>query len=217
MNLSQSVLETPIPSPVSSESLPAVSSGNLLVKNDPLYLKDEVTLALPQQPSLVFRHGFDYAQGQQWGVALNMQQALQARTQGMKMLSPREADLAARKKLDLSNALICKGMLDGLNFLTEDIVGLKDNVFQLRFTYNWCLQYKKTEDYKTIPQERKDKGERVMADILLKLEERQTPAWPEEITEGFPLEYCRPEYMTDDQYQGLSKKVAILLQSSEVA
>lgn len=157
------------------------------------------------------KYAYWHAQAQGFTVVPTLLEAMQDRVIGAKKISLREADIAARQKLDLKKPLILAALQDGL--IVEGIVGLEGNVYELRARYNRGVIFKK-QFYAQAPESQQKQALDLMKLLLHQLAEQGVPAWEEEIREGFHESLCRPEYMTQAEYDREKVRYKKLLQTS---
>lgn len=171
----------------------------------PPYAKSEAKINRLETQDNFLAYGRKYAESFHVKLALTLQQALELRQHGVAAITLREADIAARWKVNLDSKFIQDGIrkFDGL--LTEGLPGEKDNPFALREFYNRGVNFKKNGDYDRADSNRRKIADQAMADALSKLNSQDLPAWPEEIENGFNLELCKPEFMTWEQYREAAK------------
>ncbi len=117
------------------------------------YTKEETPMPLTNKG--VALHGKSYAEGNGWIVCIGCFNAIEKRSQGIRYLSYREADIAARKRC-LGNEHVVAALMGQFEFLlSEDLAGLKDSVYELRLIYNRGVEYKRTK-YNSQSREQKD-------------------------------------------------------------
>lgn len=149
---------------------------------------------------------FDWVLKINWTLGENLKSVLQARAEGKKVLTIREADIAARGQLDLNESFNLVGPEYVGLFLTDgEDPGLKGTPWELRAAYNRGVKYKTDGRYNKAPQEKKDKADEAMQKYLKLLREMFLPAWPKEERLGFPVELTKPEWMTWAQFKQAKK------------
>lgn len=210
----------------SRQSNPAVQTG--------LYRKEEVKLNNCEDRSVYLAYGRTYATKHGFELVPSMAAALQGRRTGKKVLSYREADIAARAKFPLSQVVIFKAMvmldscfdeesmdLVDVGMLHEDVVGIPaknkfvpETVYEMRRFYNRGVQVKKSGKYSSYSPEQKKVADECMKNTLDILNFCKLPAWPEEVTDGFALELTKPEYMTFDQYNAARDRISKVIIAS---
>lgn len=208
MKISQDTLESnklSVPaSAVLPENLPEIRGVyGVNVKpdqRDPLYLYGE--------------RGAMYVKRFGYVVVRDLKDAMDARARESKAVTPREADTAARGKLKLDHSLIHKALFVLGGLIHEGLAGTKENPFALRAFYNRGVDFFRSGKSKLVSFEQRDKALFHMQETLLKLESKQVPAWTDEVSKGFPIEFCKPEFMTWAQYEAVCKSGVILRDAS---
>lgn len=195
MKISQNELETK-----------KVSSVNHSAQ--PQFKKGEADPSIIEPTDIYCREALDYAAGYGYSLAASMKAALQRRNVGQKVVTARESDIAARNKLDLSGEMIKFAFFEMNCLLLEGTIGVKRSAWDLRREYNRGIAFKKTH-YERSGTEKKEKADEAMRKILIELQELSLPAWPHEISEGFPVELTKPEFMTFEQYNAAKNKTVI--------
>lgn len=177
----------------------------------PYYQKNEYSRTqVLTEPSFYWPHGMEYAKKHGWDLTPSVFESIQHRSEGRKFLSYREADIAGRGRL-LEESMVVGTLLGPFeNFLTEDIVGLKDSIYELRLIYNRGVEYRK-KDYQRQPLVQKQKCDAYMASLEAIFAKNRLSPWPEEKEQGFALGLCRPEYMTLDQYRAKNQQFETFL------
>lgn len=172
----------------------------------PPYQKGEYNAKLTESRLAYTTEAVKYAERFAIDLAPNLETALTQRRQGGKSLTMREVDTAARMQVPLDSEFLIKAMVAIDGMISEGIPGEPDNVYYLRAFYNRGVKFKKPREksgkseYDYCDLIRQQKADRVMAEILSKLEQAGLPAWPQEQEQGFPEELCKPEYMTWNQF-----------------
>lgn len=139
-----------------------------------------------------------YCQKMGFSIAASIEDALNKRGGGIQAFTYREIDIILRSKVDMTKPLLIEGAKYEL--FVEDIAGLKDSVYELRKFYNRGVEFFKSDRSKGKDQDYLAKARLAMVETLDRLQEKNLPAWEEEKKFGFPHEFCRPEFMTDQQY-----------------
>lgn len=168
------------------------------------YTKEQVTAYQGDPNYLAFDYIKNYVASQGYEIVQSIKDALIGRQQGKKLLSLREADTAARANLNLKSPLVFAAMStfsDMAAIIMEDIAGPDETVFELRSFYNRGIAYFKSEKCRTDPPERVMNARRAMDDALDMLDFARVPAWQKEIEHGFPVEMCKPDFLTWGQYE----------------
>lgn len=193
------------PVPVSTGN-PQQSQQSLLPREPytPPYQKGEVDPNRVEEFSAYLPYGRRYVKEFGIQIALSLQQALEQRRRGLAVVTLREADIAARCKIPLSNEFLHKALqaIDGM--IVEGTPGEKDNPYFLREFYNRGVKFKIESYHKALPEQQR-KADAAMQEVLDKLEKMNLPAWPEEVIAGFKFDICKPEFMTWDQYREAAK------------
>jgi len=191
-----------------------VSTGNPEPRqpNTPPYVKGEVNPKLIEQPQIYSRQTKAYATKYGVKLALNLESALDDRAKGEITLTIREVDVAARLGIPLDRDFIHKALRAIGGMVIEGIPGEPDNPYFLRAYYNRGIKFKKKDDsgksdYDRAHPAKQEKADALLKEILQKLRGHQLAAWPEEEANGFPLELCKPEYMTWDQFNKAQAQV----------
>jgi hypothetical protein len=143
-------------------------------------------------------------------VTSTLKEAIEKRASGKRVVSPREADILLRANTAKDSIeFIVKAMRFPDSFITEDDEILSRKVFELRSRYNKGLEWKKS-DNENRTQEQREKGSRLLVDILSELYNLSLPAHQEEMENGFETEFLKPEYLTWTQFtqkqQSLSRR-----------
>lgn len=142
----------------------------------------------------------------------HLKQALSLRSKGQRVLTVREADIAARCKLRLYEGSALDVSLINPSFtffLTEGVVGDKNNGWELRRSYNAGLKwFKNVNSGKLKMIEGKILQARNRIDEIKSLLSAQgLNFWLDEVDGGFKDEFLRPEYMTFEQYERARKRI----------
>jgi hypothetical protein len=190
---------------------------------DQIYTATEVKIHQSDPLYLVKERAKEYAAKFGFTLVPSIQEAAIGRSQGRHVLSFREADIAARSKINLSSEILKHAMMCAaeVHLITEDVAGLTGSVYELRSFYNRGVQWfkGKPKDWKKTVRSPESvvfcNAESAMLLTLKKLEEKNMPAWPEEIEHGFPLELCKPDFMTWDQYRERMKNPVEYLEAPE--
>lgn len=173
------------------------------IKPEAPYTKEEVSKSDSHSELYVVR-ARRYAESVGFKVVDTIQQAVHLRKEGYKALSIREADTAARTAMPLDNSLVCAVIMQFTGevcvTLLEDVAGAANSVFELRKYYNKGLAYFKSSKPLTDPPAKVVKDRQRVRKTLAMLEFANAPAWPEEIENGFPLEMCKPDFLTWEAY-----------------
>lgn len=202
--------------PLSSGKSEPPPAPEIIQVPDPPVLVEHCTFQQQDLKELKERYtqrALEYITPFMFSIASHLQEALQQRARGEKVLTLREADIAARGKVNLGSSLVLAGLSDGLNFLVEGIVGVPDNPFELRYRYNRGIDYKRTKYAEDTPA-RQEAARKIMKHLIYQLTQADLPPWPTEITEGFPGSFCYPEFMTKEQYGVARTRVRKLVQTS---
>lgn len=171
----------------------------------PRYKSDEYSKDLPVTFGIYYPFGKQHAEEHGWELVETVFKAMDLRRQGKKVLSYREADIAARGKL-LDQQIIADALMSPLEqMLTEDDVCLPDSIYELRRLFNRGVQYKKT-DYDKQPDAQKGKCDAYINKLLGVFKQNNLSPWPGEIHNGFHVELCRPEFMSEVQYQSTRRR-----------
>lgn len=193
----------------------------------PVYQKKEVDLTKPDAFEVYLPYGRAYAKQHNCEVmAGNIQYAMTARAQGKRVLTLREADIAARSKLDLT--LIFPVLVDATKMemnmtddvvvqdkvLTEDLVGLPDSIYELRKLWNRGVTWNRNERHKHSELVHA-KADKTMARLRKIFEQCLLPPWPEEEVAGFHVELTKPEYMSFTQYEEARKRMTSYVKPEE--
>lgn len=200
------------PSPKAAEVLASALQTARLKAHE--YTKKSEVMEPAMPSTTVVHHSQNYCQSKGWARVAGVFEAMERRAKGERVISYREADIAARNNL-LSQQVVIDQIMGPMEFfIMEDTAGVDCSVYELRRRWNYLLKdLKKGQEYKETkydkqPQAQKDKCdayigklEREMRDIKNHLFSIGLAMWPEEIEHGFHPNLCRPEYMTEDQYQ----------------
>lgn len=199
---------------------PSLSTGNSVPTGKP------ETMLVPDPPILTehctftnlgtehwYPEGIEHAKHHGFTLANHFQEALQKRSKGEKCITLREADIAARGKINLHSALVLAGIMDGLNFLVEGVVGTPENPYELRARYNRGIQYKKEKFEQDTPA-KQQAAIKIMKYLMLELNRASLPLWEREVTKGFCDSLLFPEFMTHDQYMQARLRTRRLYQTS---
>lgn len=127
---------------------------------------------------------------------------LEKRNNGIKALSVREADIATRSRC-LDNNGVLFSLMNGC-LLTEGIIGSAGSGYELRRRYNRGIEWLKVN--RNASEQNIEKASNILADIVLQMNRIGLLMWPEE-KDGFHNSLLRPEYMTEDQYARVTRKV----------
>lgn len=207
----------------SLESKPEVSTGNPTPRQPYTkpYAPNEVSIRKIENHGLYPKEAKTFVVNQGFAIDLNLKTCIEKRAKGEKVLTPREADIAYRGKLDLKpDGLIYQSLMVFNGLIVEGEVGMAGNPFELRQEYNKLVAdykrgktFKKSEGYTKSSQERKEQCDKKldeifnkMLDILAALNEMALPAHDHEVENGFPVEITIPEFMNFDQYRAAASK-----------
>lgn len=130
-------------------------------------------------------------------IAPSLVAAMEQRAEEKKAMTIREADIAYRKKFNLSSPMFLATFI-GIRecpFMYEDDVGGKTSIYELRNIYNQKLKLVSTGTAEDIEKIRKQ-----MKKILFALDGAGYPAILKETEEGFHNDLCKPEFTSWDQY-----------------
>jgi hypothetical protein len=127
--------------------------------------------------------------------------------EGDRYLSPRELDVCARSKLDLSvDSAFDYCLMEMGAFFCEGTVGSKVNPWNLRLRYNNGLNWLK-ENSEDNPKYKKAKE--ILNRISFDLTNCGIPLWEEEKTEGIHEELLCPEYLSMSEFVKRSRQVLV--------
>jgi hypothetical protein len=174
------------------------------------YKKEEVTPYLSDPSYLAMPRITEFAASRGYSIVSSIKDALIARQAKKKCLSIREADTAARGELQIDSQRVWDVISTFSNnetgvLLLEDVAGAHDSVFELRAYYNRGIVFFSSGKSKTKTPEELQRATAEMDKILDMLDWAGVPAWPEEVKNGFPVELCKPDFMTWSQYEERKK------------
>lgn len=209
MKLTQHQLQQPIQLPNQPLLIPPTTSELLDMHQPRPFNKAEVSVQKVSQPGVYNMAGIEHAVRYNFRIVESISEALYQRSKGIQVLSRREADIAARGKIDLSTGNQVHTLLmsqDWLSLLVEGVVGHNDNVWELRKRINvgveWIKRYLKDDN---VTQELKEAASKRLEMLFSMLETMSLPAWPEERVYGFHVDLIIPEFMTHIQYEKARK------------
>ena len=193
--------------PIATTAQPVSSGKNTSPTEKQLpYAKGEATVQQIEEPRIFLPYGKKHAEKYGMQIVPNLEIALKMRSEGLAVMTLREADIAARMQLQLDSHFLIKGLCSISGMIIEGIPGEEGNVYLLREFYNRGVEFKKNK-WNTVDEAHRQRATQAMKDTLYKMLEMQLPAWPEEEANGFPLELTKPEYMTWGQYNVARKYV----------
>lgn len=163
---------------------------------------------------LIYERAKNYASLFKWSIENDLKSAILKRNSGAKVLTWREADIAARKKIDLNNKFFILG-LSG-SFLYEDTPHLTDSIYMLRATYNRGLDWVKNKRQSETPDKQKI-GDDYLRGVYEKIELSGLRFWDEEKKNGFHQELLKPEYMTQNEFLIASRSGCFYLTVEQAA
>lgn len=150
-----------------------------------------------------------HCSSQGYRIVNTMREALLNRDAGIRSMTLREADIAARAVIDLKPDSTVDFLLMNGSLLIEGIVGDSESGFELRRRYNrgkqWFAEFRDKVDAKQIA-----KAQSIMIEIIDKLNSSGLHLWPEELDGVFHNELLRPEFMTDGQYMDATRKKLLI-------
>lgn len=132
-------------------------------------------------------------------VCQHLKEAMELRADKEKVLSPREADICKRGEVNLGSQFFWDSLFICHGYLQEGELNFKLNPWEIRARYNNGLHWKNTARDKATPQQ-KQKGDAILIQLLTTLEEYKLPAYPAEKGMGFSRDFCRPEFLSWEQY-----------------
>lgn len=194
----------------------------------PVYKTDEVTLTQVEAFEIYLPYGKAHAEKHGFNVFGNLAAVMKRRVAGEKVVSLREADIAARCNLDLTIAfpvlvdagrLLDVGLGDDVYasefpILVEDLVGLPDSIYELRRLWNRGTAWNKNERHKH-DDLTKQKADKTMGRLRRIFEQCLLPVWPEEEERGFHPELTKPEFQTFAQYEQSRNRITSLVAPPE--
>jgi len=206
MKITQSDLE-------GAEVHSAVSSGKTFAVNE-----DKSACHIDQEhKDVLVAHGSIYVEKQGWMVADTIRAALTGRAAGEKLLSPREADVAARQSLDLNSPFLLATLMTDLHcYLMEGQPGKgpdgKNGNDLWYYRRRWNNGVKWRQEYKAdSPEDTTKKAEALLLSIEDVINNQfNLPLWPEERRIGFVDALLKPEYLTWGQFDEERKCPKIL-------
>lgn len=175
------------------------------------YREGEVTPYLSDPSYLALPRILEYAAARGYKVVPSIKEAIIGRQKAEQVLSIREADTAARGKAELDSPLVWAAISTPLDkeaaiYILEDMAGAHDSVFELRAYYNRGLLFFSSGKAATKTPEEVQRARDTMIRTLDMLRWARVPAWDEEIDKGFPVEMCKPDFMTWTQYEERKKQ-----------
>lgn len=168
------------------------------------YQKQEVTPFLSDPNYVAMPRITEYAASRGYQIVSSIKDALIARQRGERCLSIREADTAARGSLQIDSPTVWAALSifsETAAIILEDVAGAHDSVFELRAYYNRGILFFSSGKAATKTPEEVKRATDTMDKTLDMLDWAGVPAWPEEIKKGFPVELCKPDFMTWAQYE----------------
>lgn len=133
-------------------------------------------------------------------VANHLAEAMEWRADKQKVLSPREADIVARGKTDLTNEFFWDSLFTMCGYLQEGELNFRFNPWELRTRYNNGLHWK-TNLRENANATQKLKGDTAIQEIIGTLEAYKLPLYPVEKGMGVSRELCKPEFLSWEQYE----------------
>lgn len=183
--------------------------------------KAEVSVQKVSQPGVHNIAGIEHAVRYNFRIVESISEALYQRSKGIQALSRREADIAARGKIDLaaeSSVYILLMDKDWLSLLSEGVVGHADNVWELRRRVNVGIEWiKKYLPDCNVSPELKEAASTRLELLFSMLAKLSLPAWPEERVTGFHVDLTIPEWMTHLQYEKARKNKVFIRGNVEAA
>lgn len=157
----------------------------------------------PKLKELYDEEVFTYFGCVDYSLAITSEKAFKIRSEdGIQVLSPRELDIAARLKLDISQGTpLHEALMEHGFVITEGPEGVKDHPCSLRLRYNKGLAYlteglaKTTEELQT--------AKRTMERIRFLLTNAGSPAWPSELEHGFKPHLLKPDHMDATEFESI--------------
>ena len=136
-----------------------------------------------------------------WDLIKHLNEALRLRATGKKVLSFREADIAARSKMDLiDNSSLEYALLKMDCLLTEGVPGHDESGYELRRRYNNGLKWMKIREKEGFLPGMREKGIERLSEIRSKLLAIGLDLWGHEVDTGFHADLLRPEWMSHTEY-----------------
>ncbi len=129
---------------------------------------------------------------------------LEKRNNGIQALSTREADIATRSRC-LDKNVVIYSLMNGC-FLTEGVIGNKESGYELRRRYNKGIEW--IENNRNANQQYIEKANKILCEIVFGLNAIGLFMWPEE-KGGFHNSLLRPEYMTEEQYVKITRRLIV--------
>lgn len=146
---------------------------------------------------LIYERAKNYASNFGWSIEGDLKAAVLKRNSGAKVLTWREADIAARKEIDLNNRFFIVGLIG--SFLYEDTPHLTDSIYLLRATYNRGLDWVRNKRQSEAPEKQKI-GDDYLRGVYEKIQSSGLKFWDEEKKHGFHQELLKPEHMTQNEF-----------------
>ena len=157
-------------------------------------------------------HGKEYANQHGYAVYTTVRAAINGRANGHHVLSVREADVAARQKVNLRSSFIEAALQSELFcYMMEGQPGVDStgkpgrDLWYYRKRWNDGVDWR-NESKARASQESIDTAEALMGKIFETIaKDFKLPFWREEIVDGFDYELLKPEYLTWKQFEAERK------------
>lgn len=147
---------------------------------------------------------FIYLKGIQYKLAPGLYVAISKRLSGERYLSPRELDVAARIKIDLSDSsLMDFALMEVGCTIIDGMIGDVPTSWNLRLRYNNGIAWVRRNGNK---HKRYSDAIEKLDELSFHLTNKGLPLWKEEKESGFHEELLTPEYMTPEAYHKESKE-----------
>lgn len=163
---------------------------------------------------LIFERAKSYAFEFKWSIEVDLKTVMLKRNSGAKVLTWREADIAARKQLNLNNQFFIAGLVGA--FLHEDNPYVKESIYILRATYNRGIEWVRNKRDLEPPEKQKT-GNDYLRGIYDKIQLSGLKLWDEEKKNGFHQELLKPEYMTQNEFLIASRCNGYFLSDEQAA
>ncbi len=160
------------------------------------------------QSQFVTDDGAVYAEKYDWSLVSTVREALLGRACGRKVLSPREADVAARQKTDLNSLFLSEALLGNMHcYIMEGQPGRAadgkqgKDLWYYRKRWNDGVRWRRM-DRGDDSEQNTARADSLMGEIQDMIEKQfNLPMWLSEQTRGFDMELLKPEYMTWIQFE----------------